>query len=211
MLRDWTNSDKINSITVYAERFFIRLIMKVDDYGCFYGDPRILRANLFPLLQNGVREADISRWMAECQKAGLIRLYESDEGKHYLQICDFRQRLDRAKAKFPKPEKFVNDFPREVEVEVEEKGTARAHDRSNLNRQPNIPTKEQVLETILRAGGTPEMAESFYQKHEGAGWFINNSPIVNYAALAARFVTNWKDNDKKRLPKEGPVTVYKKL
>lgn len=124
ILRDWTASDKINGLTVHAERFFTRLIMKADDYGCFNADTRLLKANLFPLLLDGVRDADISRWMAECQKAGLIVIYEANS-KKYLQIIDFRQRLDKARSKFPLPEsdngehRIVNEFPAETEVETE--------------------------------------------------------------------------------------------
>lgn len=123
MLRDWTGSDKVNSLSVHAERFFTRLIMKVDDYGCFYADTRLLKANLFPLLLDDIREADISRWKAECQKAGLIALY-AESGKEYVIIKDFRQRLDRAKSKFPLPKttdtpEVVNDYPPEREIEVE--------------------------------------------------------------------------------------------
>lgn len=116
-------SDKINDLSVHAERFFVRLIMKADDYGCFHADTRLLKANLYPLLLDAVREADLSRWMAECQKAGLIVLYEHT-GKKYLQINDFRQRLDKAKSKYPLPtdndvHRVVNDYPAEVEVETE--------------------------------------------------------------------------------------------
>lgn len=131
MLRDWTGSEKVNGLSVHAERFFTRLIMKVDDYGCLFAHVSLLKANLFPLLLDAIREADISRWMAECQKAGLIVLYEAN-GKKYLQILDFRQRLDKAKAKYPLPTnagislqfgndvpETVNDFPAEVELEVE--------------------------------------------------------------------------------------------
>ena len=134
MLRDWTDSDKMSLVSVHAERFFIRLIMKVDDFGCFYADTRLLKANLFPLLLDTIREADLLRWMAECQKAGLIVLYEN-AGKKYIQILAFKQRLDKAKSKFPLPieNQPVNDsmsvvleFPSEqnrtrteVEVEVE--------------------------------------------------------------------------------------------
>lgn len=123
MLRDWTASDKINSISVHAERFFVRLIMKVDDYGCFNADSRLLKAHLYPLLLDSIREADLLRWMTECQKAGLIVLYENDS-KKYLQIVDFRQRLDKARSKFPLPSvndfrETVNEFPAEVETEVE--------------------------------------------------------------------------------------------
>lgn len=121
MLRDWTDSEKVNNLTVQAERFFTRLIMKVDDYGCFYADTRLLKANLFPLLLDSVREADISRWTAECRKAGLIVLYES-ANKKYLQIIDFKQRLDKAKAKYPLPTSTDSlteniEFPSEIETE----------------------------------------------------------------------------------------------
>jgi hypothetical protein len=133
MLRDWTDSEKVNDLSVHSERFFVRLIMKVDDYGCFSADARLLKANLFPLLLDSIREADLLRWMAECQKAGLIVLYES-KGKKYLQINDFKQRLDRARAKHPLPSvndlrevvnefrEVVNDFPPETETETETEG-----------------------------------------------------------------------------------------
>lgn len=133
MLRDWTNSEKVDSVSFQAEVFFARLIMKVDDYGCFYADPRLLKANLFPLRLDKVREADLTRWVAECHKAGLIVLYQADNQKKYLQINDFRQRLDKAKAKFPLPSKdigsleFVNDFPPESESRIETELNNRAN------------------------------------------------------------------------------------
>lgn len=143
MLRDWTMSDKVNSLNVHAERFFIRLIMKADDHGCFHADTRILKANLFPLLLDTIREADLLRWMTECQKAGMIVIYESDN-KKYLQIQDFRQRLDKARSKFPLPNKtdfpeVVNEFPPELEheSEVERKGTlgtSATHDPSSSEK-----------------------------------------------------------------------------
>lgn len=175
--------------------------MVVDDYGCFHANEKLLRSNLFPLLLEVVKEADISRWLTECQKTGLIVIYDAD-GKKYLQILDFRQRLDRAKAKYPLPTTsltIVNDSPPEAESESETgRVHAPAHDLSNSNlfRKPKIPTKQQVLEAIVGAGGTTEMAKSFYEKYEGTGWYLNGSPIVNYVALASKFVTNWRNNDK---------------
>lgn len=161
MLRDWTDSDKMNAISVHAERFFTRLIMKVDDYGCFYADTRLLKANLFPLLLDVVREADITRWMAECRKAGLIVLYEAS-GKKYLQILDFKQRLDRAKAKHPLPPKdiglcqsvndcreVVNDSPPEIEVEVEKKrNRANALVAAEPATAPGKRDYEKIVEQI---------------------------------------------------------------
>lgn len=138
ILRDWTDSDKINELTVQCERFFVRLIMKVDDYGCFYADTRLLKANLFPLLLDTVREADITRWIAECKKAGLIVLYEVNK-KSYLQINDFRQRLDRAKSKYPLPtanESVVIDNDTRAESETETK--------PKQETETDIPVRENV-------------------------------------------------------------------
>lgn len=171
MLRDWTNSDKVNLLSANAERFFIRLIMKTDDHGAFYADARLLKANLFPLLLETIREADISRWTAECQKAGLIVLYET-QGKKYLQIADFRQRLDKARSKFPLPDSTeslttVHEFPAEVEVEPEVvSDKARTREAS----PPSAPsfkklTEKQFYESIaLFAKDYPkETLRAFYE------------------------------------------------
>jgi len=102
ILRDWTDSESVNSISAQAERFFVRLLMKMDDYGCFTADVRLLRAALFPLLIDQVREADIPRWIAECEKAGLVRSYEV-ESKRYLTVPKHGQRLRHGKRRFPAP------------------------------------------------------------------------------------------------------------
>lgn len=163
MLRDWTGSDKINSISVHAERFFVRLIMKVDDYGCFYADPRLLKANLFPLLLDSIRDADMLRWAAECQKAGLIVVYENDN-KRFLQIQDFKQRLDRAKSKYPLPtandlRDFVNEFPPEQKgTEEEGKGT-HAHEFFKIEDCFTIALKDSRWVKANKA--TPEDLAEF--------------------------------------------------
>jgi uncharacterized protein YdaU (DUF1376 family) len=69
---------------------------------------------------------------------------------------------------------------------------------SNLFRQPKIPTKDQVWEVFSRAGGTKDMAKSFYEKYESTGWFINGSPVTNWTSLANRFITNWRNLDESR-------------
>jgi hypothetical protein len=99
ILRDWTDSDAINAISWQAEVFFTRLIMKVDDYGRFSANPKLLRSLLFPI-RDGVRDADISRDLAECEKAGLIATYES-EGKVYLEIVKFGNTPRAKTSKFP--------------------------------------------------------------------------------------------------------------
>jgi hypothetical protein len=109
ILRDWTDSEALNSVSSDAERFFTRLLMKMDDYGCFHGDTRLLRANLFPLLIDRIREADITRWIAECEKAGMVRSYDSG-GRRFIFVPKHGQRLRDAKHRFPVPE--CNNLPK---------------------------------------------------------------------------------------------------
>lgn len=76
----------------------------VDDYGRFSAHPSLLRASCYPLRIDEVREADITRWLAEVQSAGLIALY-AVEGKRYLEMLDFRQQVRAKQSKFPPPPK----------------------------------------------------------------------------------------------------------
>lgn len=152
ILRDWTDSEKINLLTVQAERFFVRLIMKVDDYGRFSSDTRLLKANLFPLLLDQVREADISRWIAECKKAGLIVLYEHTN-KRFLQINDFKQRLDRAKAKFPPPPdndslSIDNELPPETETRNRNKKQETETEKNGVGIDSNVLLFPEKLNKI---------------------------------------------------------------
>lgn len=101
ILRDWTDSDRINQLSAQAERLFTRLIMKADDYGRYFADPKRLKAFLFPL-RDDVSEPDISGWLADCEKAGIIRFYESD-GKRYLEIWKYGQRLRNMRNVYPAP------------------------------------------------------------------------------------------------------------
>lgn len=94
-------SERVEKLDWPAEVFYRRLLSKVDDHGLYDARPSILRASLYPLRLERVREAECSRWMAMCQKAGLLRLYESNE-KPYLQVLDTRWPV-RSEPKYPLP------------------------------------------------------------------------------------------------------------
>ena len=95
------SSERVDLLEPGEEVFYRRLLNKVDDHGLYDARPSILRANLYPLRLDRVREADISRWMAACQKAGLIVLYEND-GKSYLVVLNTGWKT-RSEPKYPKP------------------------------------------------------------------------------------------------------------
>lgn len=102
VLRDWTASDKVDQLSQGAEVLFTRLIMKADDYGLYYGNPKLINSALFPLKEYD--NTQVLKWVNECCKAGLVHKY-SVEGKDYIQILGFDQRLRLMKSKFPDPSK----------------------------------------------------------------------------------------------------------
>jgi hypothetical protein len=123
ILRDWTQSETLNDLSEGAEVFFTRLIMKADDFGCYYGNPKLLKAALFPLKDYNFNKILVFR--DECQYAKLIYVYVID-GKEYVQIVNFGQRLRQMNSKFPQPDSnpptFDSNPPPETkrnEVETE--------------------------------------------------------------------------------------------
>jgi hypothetical protein len=66
--------------------------------------------------------------------------------------------------------------------------------------KPKIPTLENVQMNTMRLGGTPEMAQAFYNKWDAVGWYKVNptQPIINYIPLLSMFIQNWKTNDQQR-------------
>jgi hypothetical protein len=120
------SSERVDLLDAPAEVFYRRLMSKVDDHGLYDARPSILRASLYPLRVDRVREADILRWLAECESARLIALFahnvEASSSrwitvatlapgvkaglaaleKPYLKMLDTRWQV-RAEAKFPLP------------------------------------------------------------------------------------------------------------
>lgn len=94
-------SERVASLGWPEEVFYRRLMSIVDDYGRHEAGVQLLRSRCYPLQTDQVRVADISRWMAACQKAGLVVLYEV-AGKQYLQIENFGQQ-QRSASKCPEP------------------------------------------------------------------------------------------------------------
>lgn len=94
-------SESVCSLGWPEEVFYRRLFSIVDDYGRHEAGLQLLRSRCYPLQTDHVRVADITRWMAACQKAGLVALYEV-AGKQYLQVEKFGQQ-QRSPSKCPPP------------------------------------------------------------------------------------------------------------
>lgn len=135
LLRDGIlDSERVCSLSYPAEVFYRRLMSAVDDFGRFDGRATVLRSRLYPLQIDKVREADISRWIAECEKAGLIALY-SVSGKQYILFHNLGS--PRAKeSKYPAPpqDKATQKAPESICEHLKASESICAHVKADESR-----------------------------------------------------------------------------
>ena len=104
-----TTSESLSEVSADAERLFWRLVVKADDFGLYYGNPRILASMCFPL--DPPKEQKIRAWLSELGAAGMVGTYTaSEDGKQYLKLMswDKHQQQRAKKSKFPLPVSLDN-------------------------------------------------------------------------------------------------------
>jgi len=103
MVRDGILSSERIALLNWAEEVFYRRLMSVvDDYGRFSAHFSLIRAACYPLKLEKVSDSDVGKWLLATEKAGLVRVYPATDGKRYLEIQDFGQRV-QSKSKYPAP------------------------------------------------------------------------------------------------------------
>ncbi len=235
LLRDGIlDSERVCSLSWLAELFYRRLMSVVDDFGRFDGRPSMLKSRAYPLQTDRVREADISRWLAECEKAGLIALYEAN-GKPYVVL--FRLGKPRAEAsKFPAPPLSVKDAVREssgAQAPADENRCAQAPSYSDSGSRSNAdsgsdsgaappggdthnpksgfapPSVAEVRAFCAERGNTLD-PEAFVAHYESKGWIVGKNRMRNWQAA----VVTWEKNQGKfahKSPRAGSAGRYDPL
>lgn len=119
-IRDgYLTSERVDALSLDAERFYFRLLLVVDDFGRYLANAAILRSMCFPL-KGDISTADVTAWLSECIKAGLVKSYAVD-GKKYLAIDRFGQNPRSRKSRYPSPENAENCFATEKQCSATEK------------------------------------------------------------------------------------------
>lgn len=115
-------SERVNALDWDAEVFYRRLMSVVDDFGRYSANPKLLRAALYPLQIEKVRDTNIAKWLDACVEVGLVHVYtqsgasgdrcgnqptasadRSGGDKRYLEMLDFRQQVRAKDSKYPAP------------------------------------------------------------------------------------------------------------
>ena len=133
-------SDSVNNLSPEAELFYRRIMSVVDDFGRFEWDLKKIRLRVYGYRFEFATDERLKRWMAECQKE-LIDVYEW-QGKSYLQIRKFNQRLRAAKSKHPGPDGSYTYKENGGQVPVICQADAR-HPRSEAEAEAKECTRSQ--------------------------------------------------------------------
>jgi len=197
ILRDWTDSTRIELLNAEEERFFVRLMMKADDFGYFHGDPRLLKAALFPLLTD-TRLSSVRQWRDKCVQAGLCHLYEDQRGREFLKINNFKQRTRATESKFPTDDGHMtvncqsHDRQLRTETETETDTETETGNPPSQNGSGEIPTLDEVKTAASMMGILESSAIGFWEWHE-----INNAWRKNGTLIKWRLkLVKWAWNDK---------------
>lgn len=157
ILRDWTDSENVEKLSWQAEVMFVRLIQKADDFGRYLAHPKLLKASLFPL-RDGVRETDIARLLAECEKAGVVVLYECGQ-KSYLEIAKWKQTIRAKESKYPAPPTSSTCVP-----DAEHMRSTCVADAEHMRSDAETKTEAETLSPQSpRAGGVGGVSPEFGQ------------------------------------------------
>lgn len=199
ILRDYTDSIAVNNLSEGAETFFVRLMSKADDYGKFHANPKLLKANLFPL-KDKITEKLIVGWLAECHKNGLIIKY-SVNGRDFLQIIRFGQRLRKMNSKFPDPETIIETDnqtppiaangskpPPETETEVETE--VETETREKGFRPPTLLEVSDFFKTKNVIGKEPQ---KFFDYYSSKGWMVGKNKMKDWQAAISGWITRMEE------------------
>lgn len=199
-------SRAVNSLSWQAEVFWRRLLNLVDDFGRYTAEPDLLLADVFPRQLAKVREADIPRLLAECEKAGLLFRFAAG-GKDFLVMNQWEP--GRAKvSKYPPPPEEVcqqmqtyvyvceqippTPIPTPIPV-PEEDSREREPRAAKANGLAERPSLAEVQTCAGMIGLAAWKAEDWWNEMEGGGWLdFNHRPIADWRAVLRRVKTKWE-------------------
>ena len=96
-------SEDIAGLSMGAEILFYHLMVKVDDFGVYFGNEQIIKNTCFPLKSSEIKVKQVESWLNELVKAGLLFAYMAEDGKKYVQFTKWskHQQIRAKKSKYP--------------------------------------------------------------------------------------------------------------
>lgn len=164
-------SENVDRLSAFQETAFVRLIVNCDDFGRFFGNPKILAARLFPL--KDISTELMGETMRALVDADLVTVYTAD-GRQFVQMNTWsdHQQKRATKSKFPAPPDRVQES--EITCNQMQSDSGKCH----RNRIRNTNNDNHYSESFI---GGEEAAEinaehdKLLQAAENAGFARNDA------------------------------------
>ena len=178
-------SEAIDLLDAEAERFFVRLMLRCDDFGRYHANPAMLANMLFPLRRD-IEPKMVENWLNQCQRAKLLRVYQID-GRYCLEIAKFHQRSRAQQSKFPDP---PTDDGQMTVICLTDDGHPRTYSSAYSSssaraRAVTLPSLDEVVEEGRKRQIPAEVCEKWRNSCEerpltpDGGWTLRNGQPMN--------------------------------
>ena len=216
-------SDSLSQLSWFENCVFFRLLVLVDDYGCYDARPAVIRGQAFSL--NSVTDKQIQDALSHLATVGIVDLYTVG-GKPYLQLKTWAkyQRIRNSRHKYPTFEESeksggsrqVAASRGELPQSAASRGLNPIQSESNPNPRENKrprgfipPTVEEVAAYCKERGNSVD-PNRFVDFYASKGWLVGRAQMKDWKAA----VRNWEREERPAVgsnspaAKPGPVTFH---
>lgn len=200
-------SENINSLSAEAEVLFYRLIVKADDFGCYYGNIKIIKSTCYPLRADAIKDKQIIEWLNELIKAGLVILYTADDGKQYVKLTKWEkhQQTRAVKPRFPLPQSSditCNQVQANVPVFVFDN----VFDIRNSDNDIMSDTYKEIINYLNEKAGTNYKHTSRKTQELIRARTNDKFTVDDFKAVIDKKVAEWKGTDMEKYLR--PETLF---
>ncbi len=186
-------SIEIDSLSWFQEVCFYRLMVTVDDYGCYFADPQMIKSDLFPMKEN-LTKAAVAEALDKLESVGLIQRYEVN-GKMYLHLCTWgnHQRIRNKTRHFPDPPQIAADCSNspQIAADSDRDENINSHPAADCGKLRPSRTRAESKNPRIQESENPgiQESESYLASEEVAAIMLDHDKVIS-AAENAGFARN---------------------
>ena len=195
-------SSEIDSLSWFEECVFYRLMVSVDDYGCFDGRVIVIKNELFPTKENITTKA-VGDAIEKLERVKLLSRYDVD-GKPYIHLTTWEehQRVRNKHRKYPIPtldsNLLTNDRQMsatcQLESESESEIESESISRENKSKSFTVPSVDEIKAYCTERNNNVD-PQKFYDYYSSADWKDKNgNKVINWKQ---KMIANWENKTSK--------------
>ena len=159
-------SSEIDKLTWFEEVVFYRLMVSVDDYGCFDGRVIVIKNELFPTKENVTTKA-VSDAIDKLERVKLLSRYEAN-GKPYIHLTTWEehQRIRNKHRKYPCPTFDSNSLTNDRQLTA----SCQLESESESKSESEEEDIKIITQRVLEMGCSPDVVDKALRIYETEGY-----------------------------------------